>query len=84
MTIPIGLDRQVVQVIRRRKQDIRDLETNSGSVQILERMVGECRNQLVTLAEDGMKSCNNVEIKQSERRQVRIGKSFEGRLGNNT
>ena len=62
MEIPGLLDKQVIEIIQQWKQDIRDQDTSNGIVQIPESMVGECKNQLITVSEEGVRKlhrCNS-------------------------
>ena len=55
IAIPNGLNKEVTQILQQRKKDVRDQKINAGNVQILERMVGGCKKQMITLTEDGMR-----------------------------
>ena len=48
------LDKEAAQIIQLRKQDVHEQKLYSDNVQILESMVGGCKNQQITLTEDGM------------------------------
>ena len=53
MAIPAMLDKQIGEIIQQRKRDIHEEDTRNGNVQILESMLGECKNQLATVEEEG-------------------------------
>ena len=68
MAIQKGLGKRVVEAIQLWKHDIHTHGANSGNVQILEKMAGACKNQLVTLTGDGAKRlrlCGNQAEKES-------------------
>ena len=54
LAIPNGLGKEIMRILHQWKQDVHDPKINGGDVQIIERMVGECKRQMVTLAEDGL------------------------------
>ena len=54
IAIPSALDKEATQIIQLRQQDVHEQKIDSDNVQILERMVGGCKNQLIALTEDGM------------------------------
>ena len=54
LAIPNGPDQGIVQILQQRNQDVHDQKINGDNVQILERMVGGCKNQMTTLTEEGM------------------------------
>ena len=54
IAIPNGSDKEIAQILQRRKQDVHDPKINGGNVQILEIMLDECKRQIITLTEDGV------------------------------
>ena len=76
MTIPALLDKQVVEVIRQWKQDIRDQEANNGNVQILENMVGACKKQLVALSEEGVRKMQQFGNQAEREKAEESGRSL--------
>ena len=61
---PARLDQQVIEIIQKWKRDIHEEDTGNGNVQILGDMVGGCKKQLITVAEEGgrkMQRCDNQE-----------------------
>ena len=48
------LDSQVTSIIQQLKQASHEQDTSSDNVQILENVIGECKNQLIAIAQAGI------------------------------
>ena len=75
LAIPNGPDQGIAQIIQQWKQGEHDQEANVDNVQILERMATECKNQMITLTEEGSKKLQQWE-NQAEQGQGRSGERF--------
>ena len=54
LALPNGLGKEIVQILQHWMQDVHDQKINGGDVQILERMVGGCKRQMITSSEGGL------------------------------
>ena len=81
LAIPNKLDIEIKQVLQHCKQDGHDQSDSVDNVQILERMVREGKNQMITLAEGGMVKLQQC-VNQAERLKAKEnGMHFWGILG---
>ena len=75
MEIPGLSDSHVMSTIQQLKQASREQDTSSDNVQILEQVIGECKNQLVTIANEGvwkLQLCSDKEERCSSQKAVRV------------
>ena len=78
------LDSQVIKIIQQWKQAIRDQDTSSGNVQIIEQVVGECKNQLITVAQTGGRKLHLCTDQEEEEIAQKAAIVFEGGMGDNS
>ena len=77
MEIPGLLDSQVVKIIiQQRKQAGRERDTSSGDVQILGQLVGACKNQLITIAQAGMRKLQLCTDQEGKEEAIRKRQEF--------
>ena len=66
LAIPTRIESELRQVILQRGQGTHDRSDGGDNVQILERVAFVSKEQMITLAEDGMEKYSNVQIKQRQ------------------
>ena len=69
LAIPGRLDKEIKKIIIQRKQDERGKNREVCNVQILERMVCGCKNQMITLREGGLVKLQQG-VNQAERQKL--------------
>ena len=74
--IPALSDKQVVDIIQQWKLDIHNQDTRNGNVQILESMVGECKNQWITVAKEGVRKLQRRNSQSEQEKQAKSGRNF--------
>ena len=70
------LDKQVVEIIQQWKHEIHDQDTSNGNVQILESMAGECKNRLITVAEERIRKLQRRNSQEEKEKAVKKRRGF--------